>query len=76
MAKACCLPFIQSNEFCTKPFGIIHCDLWGPSPATSFQRFRLYVIFIDECTRYTWFYQPRDSIPHSVHIHTGEEWIG
>lgn len=36
MAKACRLPYIQSNEFCTKPFGIVHCDLWGPSTVTSF----------------------------------------
>lgn len=27
-----------------------------PSPVLSFQRFQYYVIFIDECTRFTWFY--------------------
>ena len=56
MAKACRLPFILSNEFCSEPFGVIHCDLWGPAPVTSFQRYQYYVIFVDEFTRYTWYF--------------------
>ncbi|CAB78643.1 reverse transcriptase like protein [Arabidopsis thaliana] len=34
----------------------IHCDLWGPSPVMSVQGFRYYVIFIDNYSRYCWFY--------------------
>ena len=56
LGKACCLPFVLSDNFCDEPIAKIHCDLWGPAPVLSFQRFRYYVIFIDECTRFTWFF--------------------
>lgn len=56
MAKVCGLPFILSNEFYFEPFRVIHCDLWGPAHVTSFQRYQYYVIFVDEFTRYTWYF--------------------
>ncbi|KAL5715327.1 hypothetical protein ACHQM5_017160 [Ranunculus cassubicifolius] len=56
MAKSCRLPFLSSDNICHEPFGKIHCDLWGPAPVSSVQRFRYYVIFVDDCTRYTWYF--------------------
>ncbi|OMO62605.1 Integrase, catalytic core [Corchorus capsularis] len=56
MGKACRLSFLSLSDFSTTPFEITHCDLWGPSPVNSIQRFHFYVIFIDECTRFTWFF--------------------
>lgn len=46
----------RANKFSDEPFAKVHYDLWGPSPVLSFQRFQYYVIFIDECARFTWFY--------------------
>ena len=40
----------------SKPVERIHCDLWGPSPISSVQGFRYYVVFIDHYSRFTWFY--------------------
>lgn len=56
MAKACRLPFLNSNNHCDAPFSVIHCDLWGAAPVLSYQNFRYYAIFIDGCTRYTCFF--------------------
>lgn len=36
-----------------------HCDLWGPAPIWSYQHFRYYAIFVDKCTRFTWFFPLR-----------------
>lgn len=35
---------------------MIHYDLWGPSTVVSTQGFRFYVIFVDNLSRFTWFY--------------------
>lgn len=35
---------------------LVHCDLWGPSPVVSIDGFRFYAIFIDDYSRFTWFY--------------------
>ena len=56
LGKRCKLPFHDSNKMCKFPLEKIHCDLWGPAPISSTQHFRYYVIFIDDCTRYTWLY--------------------
>ncbi|KAH9648571.1 retrovirus-related pol polyprotein from transposon RE1 [Citrus sinensis] len=56
MGKNCKLPFNFSNKISSVPLHKIHCDLWGPAPISSVQNFRYYVVFVDDCTRYTWLY--------------------
>ena len=53
--SAICL-FTASNFTASRPLERIHCDLWGPSPINSVQGFRYYVVFIDQYSRFTWFY--------------------
>ncbi|PKU60283.1 Retrovirus-related Pol polyprotein from transposon TNT 1-94 [Dendrobium catenatum] len=56
MAKSHRLPTISSNSVTSKPFSLVHSDVWGPSPVTSLFGYRYYVSFIDDFTRYTWVY--------------------
>ena len=37
-------------------FDLIHSDMWGLSPITTFSGYRYYVTFIDDYTRCTWVY--------------------
>jgi hypothetical protein len=54
------LPFSDSRTISTNPFEIVHSDVWGPSPHQSLDGFRYYVLFIDDCTRYTWIFPMRN----------------
>lgn len=56
LGKSSRLPFLSSETVTRSPLERIHCDLWGPSPVLSTQGFRYYVIFIDNFSRFTWFY--------------------
>lgn len=56
LGKSCRLPFFNVDEHCFEPLAKIHCDLWAPAPVGSFQKFRYYVVFVDVCTRYSWFF--------------------
>lgn len=59
LGKSTRLPFVSSEFVSNTCLERIHCDLWGPSPVISTQGFRYYVIFIDNYSRYTWFYPLR-----------------
>lgn len=59
MSKSCRLPFLPSATFINEPLIKFHCDLWEPAPVLSCQRYHYYVIFVDECTRFTWFFPLR-----------------
>ncbi|RVW42603.1 Retrovirus-related Pol polyprotein from transposon TNT 1-94 [Vitis vinifera] len=37
-------------------FALIHSDVWGPSPITTVNGFKWFVLFVDDCTRMTWLY--------------------
>lgn len=56
VAKAVALPFPSSESVATMPLQKIHCDIWGPSPVTSFQNFKYYVLFVDNFSRFSWVY--------------------
>ena len=38
------------------PFALIHSDVLGPSPITTVNSFKWFVLFVDDCTRMTWLY--------------------
>ena len=40
----------------TSVLDIVHNDVWGPSPITSLLGFNYCVIFVDDYTRFTWFF--------------------
>ena len=56
MGKSYKLPFSRNNERAEFVFQKIHCGLWGTSPILSFQHFSYYAIFVDDYSRFTWFY--------------------
>ena len=55
-AKSHALPFSTNDSHSNDILGLIHCDLWGPAPIKSISGYQYYVIFIDDHSRYTWFY--------------------
>ena len=60
MGKSSRLPFLASDSRVLHPLDRIHCDLWGPSPVVSNQGFKYYAIFVDDYSRYSWFYPLRN----------------
>jgi transposase InsO family protein len=54
--KSKVLPFPISTSKAINHFELIHSDVWGPSPIISTSRFRYFITFIDDCTRFTWVY--------------------
>ena len=56
LAKQLTLSFNNSDSFSYASFDLIHSDIWGPSPTTTVDRSKYFVIFIDDFSRYTWIY--------------------
>lgn len=54
--KTCELPFSSSDFRSSRVLERIHSDVWGPAPVVSVQGFRFYVVFIDNYSRFCWFY--------------------
>lgn len=47
------LPFASSSSRASKPFDLIHCDLWT-SPVLSVSGYKYYLVVLDDCTHYLW----------------------
>ena len=56
MGKCSKLPFSSVSCSTSRPLELIHTDIWGPSPTVYVQGFRYYIIFVDDYTKYCWFF--------------------
>lgn len=54
--KAQQLPFHKHGHTSKALFDLIYTDVWGPSPSSSLNGHRYYVIFIDHFAKYVWFF--------------------
>ena len=50
------LPFRTSKFTAHSPLELVHSDVWGPTPVSSINEFKYYVLFVDQYTRFTWIY--------------------
>ena len=55
-AKHTCVSVLISNKKSSSPFFLVHSDMWGPSTILNISGSRLFVTFIDDCTRVSWIY--------------------
>ena len=56
MGKMIQLPFSSSNSCIKFPLEIVHSDVWGPALINSINGHHYYVIFVDDFSRFTWFF--------------------
>lgn len=49
-------PFALSSSVSSNPIDLIHCYLWGSSPELSISGYGCYVSFMEDYTKYVWFY--------------------
>ena len=59
LAKQSCLPFGTSAISSTKPFEIIHCDIWGRYRHPSLFGAHYFLTIVDDYTRFTWIFLMR-----------------
>jgi histone deacetylase 1/2 len=55
MAKSHQLPYPKSTSVSTSPLELVFSDVWDPA-SESFGRFKYYVSFIDDYSKFTWIY--------------------
>ena len=55
-AKMHRFPLNKHDIQSTSMLQIVHSDVWGPTPISSSFGYSYYVVFIDDFTRYTWFF--------------------
>lgn len=56
LAKHHRLPFPTSTSMSKNLFDLVHIDIWGPYRVFTFNGFRYFLTFVDDCTRMTWTY--------------------
>jgi len=56
LAKFHRLPFSYSKQHDSRPFEIVHCDLWGQCSMPSYDGFKYFLTLVDCFTRSTWLY--------------------
>jgi histone deacetylase 1/2 len=55
IAKSHQLPYPKSTSVSTSPLELVFSDVWGPA-SESFGRYKYYVSFIDDYSKFTWVY--------------------
>jgi len=56
IGKSKILPFSLYANRASHCFDLIHSNVWGPSPGESYEKFKYYVTFIHDYSRFTWVY--------------------
>ena len=56
LAKSHRLPTHLSLSCASKPLELVHTDLWGPASVKSTSGARYFILFLNDYSRYTWFY--------------------
>jgi hypothetical protein len=56
LGKMTQLSFPISCTHTTEPLQLVHSDVWGPEPITSINGTRYYVSFVDDFSKFTWFF--------------------
>ncbi|KAL5544057.1 hypothetical protein UlMin_007841 [Ulmus minor] len=56
LAKSHRLPTHLSISRASKPLELVHTDIWGPALVKSTSGARYFILFLDDYSRYTWFY--------------------
>jgi len=54
LAKQLKPPFSLSHSHASKPFELLHMDIWGPCSTTSMNGHKYFLTIVDDNTRYTW----------------------
>lgn len=50
------LPFSHFTYVSLYPLEIIHFEVWGPATEPSIHGYKYYISFLDDMSRYTWFF--------------------
>ena len=50
------LPTQFSNFRASKPLELVYNDIWGPASVKSTFEAKYFILFVDDYSRYTWFY--------------------
>jgi len=50
------LPTHLCSSRASKPLELIHIDIWGPASVKSTSGVKYFILFLDDFSRYTWFY--------------------
>ena len=58
----------ENNSRVPKPFTLIHCDVWGPSPCIDINGYRWFLIGTDDFNRYSWLFllKTKDEVTKSI----------
>ncbi|KAM2308323.1 hypothetical protein EV2_031220 [Malus domestica] len=56
LGKSSKLSFASVSCTSSRPLELLHTDVWGPAPLLSVNGYRYYLIFVDDYTKYTWFF--------------------
>lgn len=56
LAKQNRLPFSSHITFASKPFDLIHIDIWGSYHVPTHKGYKFFLTIVDDCIRFTWIF--------------------